>query len=43
MAAAIVQVIPYVNLAVGPLPWLPFMFVTDGAKRDYARLSGIRG
>jgi hypothetical protein len=42
MAAAIVQVIPYLNLFVGPLLWLPFMFMTDGAKREYARLSGVR-
>jgi hypothetical protein len=41
MAAAIVQVIPYVNLFIGPLVWLPFMFVTDGAKREYARLSTV--
>jgi len=41
LTAAIVQVIPYVNLAIGPLLWVPFMFVTDGAKREYARLSNV--
>jgi len=41
MAAAIVQVIPYVNLGLGPLLWLPFMFMTDSAKQEYARLSGV--
>lgn len=42
MGAAIVQVIPYVNFAFGPFFWLPFMFLTDGAKREYARLSGVQ-
>lgn len=41
LAASIVQVIPYVNLGLGPLLWLPFVFMTDSAKREYARLSGI--
>jgi len=42
LAASIVQVIPYVNFGIGPLLWLPFLFVTDGAKREYARLSAVR-
>jgi hypothetical protein len=39
-AAAIFQVIPYVNILVAPFMWLIFMFNVEEAKREYARLSG---
>jgi len=38
-AAAIMQVIPYVNL-LAPFLWIPFMLNVESAKREYARVSG---
>jgi hypothetical protein len=38
-AAAVVQVIPYINFVVAPILWLVFMFNVDGAKREYAQIS----
>ncbi|MBX3216057.1 MAG: DUF4328 domain-containing protein [Labilithrix sp.] len=40
IAAAILQVIPYVNLFFAPFLWIAFMFNVESAKREYARLSG---
>lgn len=40
IAAAILQVIPYVNMFLAPFLWIAFMFNVESAKREYARLSG---
>jgi hypothetical protein len=37
MAASIVQVLPYANITVGPLLWLPYIFFVDAAKEEYRR------
>jgi hypothetical protein len=39
MAASIVQVLPYVNITVGPLLWLTYIFFVDAAKDEYRRAS----
>jgi hypothetical protein len=40
IAAAVLQVIPYVNIALAPFLWIAFMFNVESAKREYARLAG---
>jgi hypothetical protein len=37
VAASIVQMIPFLNLAFGPLVWLPYIFLLDAAKAAYRR------
>jgi hypothetical protein len=39
ITAAIFQLIPYVNLFLGPFIWLAFMFSVESAKREYARVA----
>ncbi len=37
ITAAIFQVIPYVNLALGPFFWIAFMFAMESTKSEYRR------
>jgi hypothetical protein len=37
VAMSIVQVLPCVNLVLGPLLWLPYIFLVDAAKAAYRR------
>jgi hypothetical protein len=39
ITAAIFQVIPYVNLVLGPFLWIAFMFAMESTKSEYRRLA----
>lgn len=39
LAACICSIVPYVNILVAPLLWIIYAFVTDGAKKEFLRLS----
>lgn len=44
IAAAVTQVIPYVNLGIAPFMWLFFMFSADATKKElWDRTAGQRG
>lgn len=39
LAACICSIIPYINILIAPLLWLTYAFMTDGAKKEFLRLS----